>query len=545
MRLWWILAGGLLAGACRGTLPEDPVGGKDPVTDSDTDQTNPESRDLDEDGYTVDDDCDDGDPAVNPGMSEVTYDGSDNDCDPSTPDDDLDFDGFALVLDCDDTDGLINPGASELCDGVDNDCSGVIDDALSGLWYADLDGDGFGDAETGMTTCDPGGGRVEDGTDCDDRLATVFPGAQEICNRVDDDCDGFVDDEAADGLPWYRDLDGDGYGDVLDVQVACEAPEGRVSDATDCDDAAPGVRPFAPELCNGVDDDCDGAIDDGATDPGVYFTDGDGDGWGDAAAPQIACGQPAGTASQAGDCDDGEARSFPGNPEVCDGVDNNCDTRVDEDGADGGTWHRDLDGDGFGDPNTVRLACAAPLDYVADDTDCLDTVPTVYPGAVELCDGLDNDCDGLTDEGATQLATWYADGDGDGFGSAASTTEACAQPQGFVAAPGDCDDGAATTFPGATERCNGVDDDCNTLIDEATAADAPPWYLDADGDQFGTTAIVLAACAQPAGFTDNAEDCDDLRADIHPGALEVCNGLDDDCDLQVDDSVTGPPSAWL
>ena len=120
--------------------------------------------------------------------------------------------------------------------------------------------------------------------------------------------------------------------------------------------------------------------------------------------------------ADATDCDDAEGSTHPGADETCDGADDDCDGLIDEDGTDATTWYADTDGDGYGDASVAVASCGQPTGYVADDTDCDDTDATVNPDAAEVCDGLDQDCDGSVDEGATGTDTWYADTDGDGFG---------------------------------------------------------------------------------------------------------------------------------
>jgi len=138
------------------------------------------------------------------------------------------------------------------------------------------------------------------------------------------------------------------------------------------------------------------------------------------------------------DCDDLDASVYPGADEECDGIDNDCDGEIDEGVTD--IYYYDGDGDGFGDPENSTEACEALTDYVPNSNDCDDSDASIYPDAEELCDGLDNDCDGDVDEDLTS-ATWYADNDGDGYGDPDATQDACEQPTGFVDNDYDCDDG--------------------------------------------------------------------------------------------------------
>lgn len=163
-----------------------------------------------------------------------------------------------------------------------------------------------------------------------------------------------------------------------------------------------------------------------------------------------------------GDCDDCDSAINPAADEICDGRDNDCDGEIDEDGA---TWYYlDEDGDGFGDRRRAMLSCEPDWGYVAVAGDCDDTDEAVYPDAPEACDGLDNDCDAVVDEHVS--LTWYADRDGDGFGDPKSALSSCDAPKGYVAAAEDCDDAVSAVNPGATESCDGIDDDCDGTTDE-------------------------------------------------------------------------------
>jgi len=197
---------------------------------------------------------------------------------------------------------------------------------------------------------------------------------------------------------------------------------------------------------------------DGPKGPGTFqqASDHDGDGY---TAPD--------------DCDDQNANVYPGAPEVCDGQDNDCDHEVDEEGAvDAPTWYADGDGDGFGaesgEGHHAVTACEQPEGYAPDGGDCDDYDGTTYPGATEVCDGRDNNCDGDIDEGTESMTTWYPDADGDGFGygDAEGATQACEQPEGYVADGTDCDDEDATVYPYAPELADGQDNDCDGEIDE-------------------------------------------------------------------------------
>jgi hypothetical protein len=544
-----------------------------PDTDS-LDDTGPDSTDSDGDGWVDGEDCDDSDATVNPDAEE-RCDGVDNDCDGEVDEDavdaslwysDGDMDGWGdpdLSLpsceqpggrvaesgDCDDSDDQIHPGAAERCNGEDDDCDGEVDEELQETWYADGDGDGFGDADETTESCDPGEGWIADGSDCDDSDALVNPGAAEICNGIDDDCDGLTDDdddEVGSTGSWYQDADGDGWGDEASAVERCEQPSGSSGTPGDCDDGDPEVNPSALERCNGVDDDCDGSVDENdAMDVSTWYRDGDSDGYGDGSRSALACEQPSGFVADDADCDDGDDDIFPGADELCDGVDNDCDGSSDEgDAVDASSFYADTDADGYGDAGSVISACTAPSGHVADATDCDDTEAAVNPGAAEICNELDDDCDGLTDDEDPDLSgagTWYIDYDADGYGSSAYTTQACLQPSGWVGGATDCDDTDAAVNPAGAEVCNGIDDDCDGLTDDDDSVTGTwSFHLDADGDGWGDPSSSVEACEAPSGYEGDGTDCDDGDAAVHPGAEEHCDGVDEDCDGSVDeDAVDG------
>ncbi len=600
------------------------------------------------DTASMDGDCDDADPAVNPGAAETDCaDPTDYNCDGAVGYADTDGDGFPACEDCDDSDAAVSPAGVERCDGQDEDCDGDIDEdaADASTWYLDADGDGFGGETTAMA-CEVPAGHVGESSDCDDNNAAIAPGAAEYCNRLDDDCDGELDEaNAIDAGTWYTDGDSDGWGESGTGTPACEAPgssvaaDGDCDDADpafhpgaaeadcadpndyncdglvgyldndgdtfaacdDCDDNDPAVSPVGIEACDGVDNDCDGEADeDEAIDAGTWYTDSDGDGWGQSGTGALGCEAPEGSTAAEGDCDDADPAFHPGADEpdctdpsdyncddlvgyadsdgdafaacedcddsdaavspagieACNGVDDDCDGEIDEDEAvDVGTWYGDGDGDGYGDPAEATRSCDAPPDTSASGDDCDDADPDAWPGGVERCDAVDNDCDGVIDEAdAADAMTWYADADEDGYGDPTVTVVSCAAPDGYVADPSDCDDAAAPVNPGATEVCDALDtdEDCSGAADDADpgATGQSAFYLDDDADGHGDVAVSVRACDAPTGHIVDNTDCDDGEGAINPGATEVCDSAntDEDCSGAADDAdpgVTGQATWYL
>ena len=193
------------------------------------------------------------------------------------------------------------------------------------------------------------------------------------------------------------------------------------------------------------------------------------------------------------------------------------------------TWYPDADGDGYGDETAAVDACVAPDGAVAEGRDCDDTRRDVHPGRKELCDGVDQDCDGYIDE-RVDYNTYYEDADGDGYG--VDEVEACSLGEGLAVRGGDCDDADPTRSPGAEEVCDGVDQDCDGAVDDDTG---DTWYADRDSDGYGRASDTTLGCTQPAGYVPDATDCDDGHASAHPGGAEGCDsGIDEDCDGLVD-----------
>jgi hypothetical protein len=488
------------------------------------------------------DDCDDTSTRFHPGADESDCtDPTDYNCDGSSASTDADADGWAACEDCDDSRADVNPDAAEACNSLDDDCDGTTDepDAVdAATWFADADGDTFGDSAVTTIACDAPAAYVAGATDCDDTRADVFPGAPETCDGSDEDCDGSVDEDSVDAAAWYLDGDTDGFGDADVVADACDAPLGYVADATDCDDAVATVYPGADETCDSVDEDCDGVVDDDAIDVLTWYGDADGDGYGSISTTVDACDAPSGYVAGSSDCDDTTTAIRPGAAETCNDVDDDCDGTIDDAALDASTWYADSDGDGYGSPTVTALSCDAPSGYLAVAGDCDDADPAAGPGGEETCDGTDEDCDGIVDEEPVDGDTWYADVDGDGYGDSADAVIACSAPSGYVANGEDCDDADPATSPGGEETCDGTDEDCDGTVDEADAIGAPSWYADADADGYGDASVGEVACAEPAGFVADATDCDDGTSTVSPGAAETCNSRDDDCDTIVDESAT-------
>ena len=448
---------------------------------------------------------------------------------PSTDSDaptDADGDGSPEGEDCDDGDPAVNPSAEERCDGLDNNCDGAIDEGVTGTFYADADGDGYGDDASSTASCEAPEGYATLGGDCDDADPAYNPGAAET------ECDD-PNDYNCDGAVGYADNDGDGF-------AACQ----------ECDDFDAAVSPDAVEVCDERDNNCDGAIDEGVTT--TSYADTDGDGYGDADYPVEACEVPAGYSTDATDCDDGDVAVNPAAQEICDSRDNDCDSLIDDaddsvDLSTGATSYADADGDGYGDADAPTLSCATPEGAVSNAEDCDDGDAAVSPAATEVCDERDNDCDGAADDddGSLDLgsaSTWYADGDSDGYGDADVTTQACDTPSGFTASATDCDDGDAAVSPAATEICDTIDNDCDSLIDDddssLRASSRTSWYADDDGDGFGDLSDRTRACEAPsAAHTTDSADCDDADAAVNPDATEACDDADNDCDGVVDQIV--------
>ncbi len=506
-------------------------------------------------------DCDDNDPAVHPGASEFCN-GKDDNCDYSTDEegtlgcndyyldkdkDDWGIDGLSKCLcapyssfsaafagDCDDGDDEIFPGMDEICDGKDNNCNSSIDEEdASGCqdYFEDFDGDGFGNAANSKCLCSPKDTyTTQNGADCDDTNKFINVGSAETCNGLDDDCDGTIDNNTNDCEVYFYDGDQDGFGLTEDTMCMCQPGQGYTATiGGDCADNLFAMHPGATELCNNEDDDCNGTVDDeDANGCANFYEDADQDGYGNSFKAKCLCAPHLSYSTvQGADCNDLNPQANPGMDELCDGFDNNCNNQTDEDGADGCiVYFKDEDGDGFGVTVAQKCTCAPSGIYSATlGGDCNDQSFIINPGIVEECDGVDNNCIGGVDEG-------FPDNDGDGIKDCLDQDkDGDGDPFGQ-----DCDDEDPTVSHFAQEKCNNKDDNCNGSIDEENALGCQTYFYDGDQDGYGQSSNSKCMCDGEAQYsTTQGLDCDDTKAFVFPGAVEQCNGVDDNCNNSVDE----------
>lgn len=399
--------------------------------------------------------------------------------------------------------------------------------APTSLWYADSDGDGFGDSENSVSSCTQPTGFVTNSNDCNDNNSAINP------NTI-----------------WFADLDGDGFHNPGNLLIQCAQPSNFILLST-----SSGVD------CNDNDNTILGAT--------VWFADSDGDGFGNPNSSITSCTQPSGFVDNNLDCDDTNNLIGSGANEVWyadldeDGFINeldsffacsppfgyiglndalgiDCDDNNPQIGAPTQTFYADLDGDGFGNPNNSVVACQIPAGFVTIPLDCNDSDPFFNPntqwfadldgdeyhnpnqmetscerptGFILLSESLGVDCDDNDATFNTPL-TWYADLDGDEYHNPQDSLVQCTQPSGYI----------------LLNQSLGVDCDDN----DGDLTVPLTWYADIDGDGYHNPDFAITQCFRPTNFLllseSLGEDCDDINPEVNPGATEIPdNGIDDNC----------------
>ena len=451
-------------------------------------------------------------------------DGLDNDCN-----DDKD-DGLTPVLCevtnehgtcqaqelCAGTDGWLCPAqtpAAEICDGIDNDCDGGIDNNLADTDKPCDSPEDADDCMNGTFVCDAAKASM---------VCTGDQNIEEICNGLDDDCDGATDEE-------FVDSDGDGEADCVDPD---DDGDGIPEDGDGS--GVEGDNPCSPpELAESCDDNCPGVANslqidedkDGIGDECDVDTDNDG-------VPDNE------------DCAPLDPTIHPGAPEVCNGKDDDCDGQTDPPGMEGcKMFFIDADSDSFGFDGLNQCVCGnegTPPFTASAGGDCNDSNPEINPLAEELCNEMDDNCDGDVDNfGATGCTMRYLDEDQDDFGVPSDQACVCGA-KGFYSASqaGDCDDGDPDIYPGADEYCNDKDDNCNFKTDEEGTLGCNEYYLDEDNDDYGLDDFMKCLCAPKGAYhAELSGECDDTDSEINPSKAELClDGKDNNCNGSIDEA---------
>ena len=267
--------------------------------------------------------------------------------------------------------------------------------------------------------------------------------------------------------------------------------------------------------------------------PVVYYADSDSDTFGNLNSPLSACAQPAGYVTNSTDCNDNNSAIRPTATEICNSFDDDCDGLTNE-GITFITYYADNDGDGFGNPNASLSACTPPSGYVTNNSDCNDASAIIKPGAVELCNLVDDNCNGQINEGLL-FANYYIDTDQDGYGAGTATNSCTPLFGNYVTNNFDCNNNNANIRPNAIEICNSIDDNCNNLVDDGLTF--INYYIDTDGDGFGAGTATNSCTNLGSGYSTNNTDCNNTNAAIRPSASEVCNAIDDNCNSSIDEGL--------
>ena len=449
---------------------------------------------------------------------ETLCDGLDNDCDGETDE--------GLTNAC----GLCGPLPVEICDGLDNDCDGTPDNnPVDGtIYYRDRDGDSWGDLGDTRRACTQPPGYVSRPGDCNDNNAAINPDAEELCDGIDNNCDGNID-ETGEALEFYADTDSDGYGDPLNTILACAAPPGYTSDDTDCDDTTFSTNPGAPELCDGVDNDCDDTIDEGFSLYELAI---------DTVTTVADVGLDACDNAYDGEaCDGAAAIQFTVTNDGTTPLASTTEIRFTMDTASGEELY----------PYTALPRAVAPgaaetftfcfghgQNVAAEDNRAVVgalSVPagagcglgeaqaddvTLYGGA-EICDGLDNDCDGNVDEspdacGALMICVENAREEGDDYLCVFRLTAESSDCIDGVCGEGEiCDPSGACVYGCDTDADCSAGAECHqnacissAWIDDAAAATAEPDAddaVDVEADARVDVAEAGAPSASPSAST--------------------------------------------